>query len=97
MASYRTDDFIGSLESKGFVRDTTHHNMFWYYYEGRRTSVRTRTSHGEREFDDALFHQRRKQMGGLSRKQMNDFIDCPLSAADYAKHLIGGGLVEPAD
>jgi hypothetical protein len=67
--------------------------MFWHYFQGKKTSIRTRVSHGEAEFDGAMLAQRRRQMGGLTRSQMFDFIECPMSAADYKSHPIGEGRI----
>jgi hypothetical protein len=78
MAVYHTSTFIKAIEKKGFVRDKTHHDMFWYYLDGKKTGVRTRTSQGEREFNDGLLSQRRKQIGLSNKKQMLDLINCPL-------------------
>ena len=54
MAVYSTSRFIAAIKKKGFVNDKTHHEMFWYYLDGRKTTVRTRTSHGEKEFNEGL-------------------------------------------
>jgi hypothetical protein len=54
MPTYSTKDFETALERVGFRRDKTHHNMFWYYDGERKTSLRTRTSQGEKEFDDSM-------------------------------------------
>ena len=95
MASYPTRDFEAALERKGFKRDETHHAMFWYHYRGRKTTVRTRTSHGETDFDDGLLAQRRRQMGDLSKRQILDFIECPMSAETFEKHLVESGRIVP--
>ncbi len=63
MAVYSTREFEKALEDKGFQKDPTHHNMYWFYINGKKTSVRIRTSNGEKEFDDFLLAERRKQMG----------------------------------
>ncbi|MGD0094568.1 MAG: hypothetical protein ABSE73_32055 [Planctomycetota bacterium] len=91
MASFKTRDFEHALKQKGFAEDRTHHRMFWLFVEGKRTSVHTYTSQGERDFGDSLMNQRRKQMGGLSRKQMQDFIECPFSHKDYIDVLEKAG------
>ena len=54
MTVYSTSKFIKAIEKKGFMRDNSHHNMFWYYLDGKKTSIRTRTSHGENDFNDGL-------------------------------------------
>ena len=54
---------------------------------------RTRTSHGEKEFNDGLMAERRKQIGLVSKQQMLDLIECPLSADDLQQILIEGGRI----
>lgn len=94
MATYRTLDFSRALTQKGFVVDQTHHNMFWLLADGRKTQIRTRVSHGEKTFDDSLASQRRKQLGGLSKDQMRDFIECPLTKEQYLAFVVQNRLVQ---
>lgn len=75
MPTYRTQEFEAALERLGFRRDKTHHNMFWYYYADRKTSLRTRTSQGEKEFDESLLSMRCKQLGGLTKAQFLDLMN----------------------
>ena len=93
MAVYPTSKFITAIKRKGFVPDKTHHNMFWYYLDGKKTSVRTRTSHEENEFNDGLMTERCKQIGLTSKEQMLDLIECPLSADDLQQILIESGRI----
>jgi len=92
MATYRTRDFEAALLRKGFRVDHSDHARFWFYLDGLKTSVVTRTSQGEREFDEFLFSRRRKQMH-LETAQMRDFIECRLSASAYRRHLLDTGIV----
>jgi len=95
MAVYHTSTFIQAIEKKGFVRDKTHHDMFWYHFDGKKTSVRTRTSQGEKEFNDGLLSQRRKQIGLSNKKQMLDLMNCPLKADELKQILIENGRIKP--
>ncbi|MCJ7624967.1 MAG: hypothetical protein MUO76_15810 [Anaerolineaceae bacterium] len=94
MAVYHTSTFIKAIEKKGFVRDKTHHDMFWYYLNGNKTSVRTRTSQGEKEFNDGLLSQRRKQIGLSNKKQMLDLINCLLKPYELKQILIENGRIK---
>ena len=95
MTVYTTSKFIKALKKKGFEPDKTHHEMFWYYLDGKKTSVRTRTSHGEKEFDDGLMSERRKQIGLSNKRQMIDFIECPLSSEELKQILIDSKRIQP--
>lgn len=75
------------LEKKGFKLKETHHHMYTFYVEGKKTSIRTRLSHGKKEYDDYLLEQMSKQLK-LSKEQLLEFIDCPMSFQDYVKVLI---------
>ena len=92
MATYSTRIVETSLEKKGFKRDKTHHFMFWFFYYNKKSSVRTRTSNDEREFDEKLLAERKKQMK-LTKKQFIRFIECPLDGCEYAKILLEKGDV----
>lgn len=36
-AAERKYYLVKAIEKKGFVRDNTHHNMFWYYLDDKKT------------------------------------------------------------
>ncbi len=94
MGTYRTRDFEAALERVGFRRDMTHHQMFWYYDGERKSSLHTRTSHGEKEFDDSMLAMRRRQIGGLSKTQMLELLAGTLTIEQFRTHLISQGIIE---
>lgn len=81
-----------ALLRKGFVEDDTHHHMFWLMVNGKRSLVRTRYSHGERECDDWHLCKMAQQVG-LSRKEFDDLIDCPLKKETYLSLLRERGVI----
>ena len=87
MSTRRTDEIGQALQSKGFVQDNTHHEMYWFWSGGKKTSVRTRISHSAREYGDNLLGKMATQVG-LRRREFNDLLDCPLSEEDYRNLLI---------
>ena len=95
MPTYSTKDYEAALERMGFRRDTTHHQMFWYFDGDRKTSIRTRTSHGEKKFDDSLLAMRRKQIGSLSKAQFLALLNGSLSPAVFRQHLLDNGILQP--
>ena len=95
MATHRTSELETALCNKGYAEDNTHRKMYWYYFDGRKTALRTRTSQGERTFDDWLFDQRRKQMGNLSKQQMIDFMECRFTGDMYKQYLLDNDVVKP--
>lgn len=97
MPTYRTSDFEAALERLGFHRDKTHHNMFWYYLENRKTALRTRTSQGEKEFDDSMLSLRRKQVGNLTKSQFLEMLNGRLTEEAYRQHLLDNGIIQPEE
>jgi len=82
-----------SLINKGFVAGGGDHNYFFYYSTaGKKTIIRTKTSHGSREIDDNLLAQMAKQCK-LSNKDFGLLVDCPLSREDYELRLVMQGVV----
>lgn len=87
-------DVEKSLLSKGFQAGGGDHNYFFYYsMAGKKTVVRTKTSHGAREIDDNLLAQMARQCK-LSNKDFGLLVECPLSRAAYEAKLAAAGVVE---
>ncbi len=81
-----------ALTSKGFPQDNSHHEMYWLYHDGKKTSVRTRISHGATEYGDNLLGQMARQVG-LTRPEFSDFIACPMTAARYTALVTERGRI----
>lgn len=89
-------DVERSLLNKGFLSGGGDHNYFFYHSKaGKKTIVRTKTSHGAREIDDNLLAQMAKQCR-LTNKDFGLLVDCPLSRDQYESKLIAvGAIAEP--
>lgn len=86
-------DVEKSLLNKGFLSGGGDHNYFLYHSKaGKKTIVRTKTSHGSRAIDDNLLAQMAKQCR-LTNKDFGLLVDCPLSRDDYEVKLIAVGAV----
>ena len=74
-----------SLETKGFVKEETHHRYFYHEVNGKRTSAFTFTSHGSsfKSYGDNLLQKMKKQLRLDSLHQVSDLFKCPMSAGDY--------------
>lgn len=94
----KQDDVEKSLLKKGFLAGGGDHNFFIYHSKvGKKTIVRTKTSHGGKDVDDNLLSQMAKQCK-LTNKDFGRLIDCPLSRDDYEALLVAAGHVEqPSD
>lgn len=80
-------DVEASLRKKGFREDNRHHHYFIYHTsDGRKSTVKTHTSHSGKDLDVSLVKQMAKQCF-LSRDQFQQLVDCPLSQEAYEKLL----------
>jgi len=94
MATRKTAKIKRALKKKGFEEDKTHHNMFWFYHDSKKTSIRTRISHSIEEYGESLLGEIKRQMRFPEKKQLLDFIDCSLSKNDYVKILTDTGTIK---
>jgi len=67
--------------------------MYWFYVGEKKTSVRTRLSHGVNEYGDSLLGQVARQLH-LTRADLGDLIECPLKEDEYRQKLISGGHIK---
>jgi len=78
-----------ALRNKGFEQTEGDHHFFVYLtIEGKKTAVRTKTSHTPKMKDipDNLLSQMAKQCK-LSKDDFFRLLDCPLSREDYEELL----------
>ena len=92
MGTLKIKDIVSSLIKKGFKEVNTHHEMFWYHCEGKKTSIRTRVSHSDSEIGDNLIAQMARQVN-LSKSQFNDLIEFPLTEEQYKQLLIDKKII----
>ena len=86
-----------ALLKKGFEseRQTTD-EMFYLYYQGKKTSVHTKLSHGRGEvLRDKILGMLRRQLRLETAGQFRDFVECPMSGDDYAAYLLEKRVVVP--
>lgn len=81
-----------SLLHKGFRAVAAHHEMYWLYAGDKKTSIRTRLSHGEKEYGQKLLAAMRKQLK-LTKVDFDRFMDCPMTGEQYLELLITQGHV----
>lgn len=89
MTTRERKDIEAALERKGFVADDTHHTIFVYWsVDGKKTPIRTRTSHGSshKTIGDSLLSQMAKQVK-LTNKKFLELVDCTLDQVGYEKEI----------
>jgi hypothetical protein len=85
-------DVREALLKKGFKdadKKNPDHDFYFFYHNGKKTSVFTKISHNEREIHDGNCSNMAKQMK-LSNKQFREFVDCPLELKHYLALLVQG-------
>ena len=90
----KTRAILAALLSKGFIADDTHHEMFWLVVDGKKTSVRTRISHGVAEYGDNLLALIARQIG-LNNRELHSLVDCPMDGERLKKLLNVRGKIRP--
>jgi hypothetical protein len=91
---WKTRAVRAALLSKGFIADDTHHEMFWLIVDGKKTSIRTRISHGVAEYGDNLLALVARQVG-LSKKELYSLVDCPMDGEKLKRVLVERGMIRP--
>lgn len=81
-------DVERALIKKGFQRTESHHHFFIYHScEGKKTTVKTKTSHGSQELSNHLLQQMARQVC-LSKNDFLNLIDCPMSRNQFEQRLV---------
>jgi len=88
-------ELAAALASKGFRAREGDHTFYFLYAGGRKTSVRTKISHGAEEYGPGLLSQMSKQLH-LRSHELDDFVECPLSHRGYLELLVQRGTL-PAE
>ncbi len=78
-----------ALQRKGFRRRAGDHSFFIYYTrDGKKTPVRTKTSHGSSHRDiGSEIASRMARQCRLSSGDFERLVDCSLSRAEYEELL----------
>ncbi|WP_018086946.1 hypothetical protein [Desulfurispora thermophila] len=95
MSSRKRSEVENGLVRKGFVKSNSDHKKFIYYtFNGKKTSVWTKTSHGSghNELSEDILRKIAKQCC-LTRMDLNRLLDCPLNREDYERMLIEKGRI----
>ncbi|OPY38182.1 MAG: hypothetical protein A4E35_00604 [Methanoregula sp. PtaU1.Bin051] len=93
MKPRKAREIEAALLQKGFLKRTSHHNLFYLCIDGKITGVHTFMSHGVREYGNPLLEKMKNQMH-LSAKELELFIRCPLTFENYIALLKEQGIVK---
>ena len=83
-------DVEAALERKGFRRRDADHAFFHYYtQDGKKTSVRTKTSQGTKHKDiGASLIKRMAKQCKISILDFTDLVNCTLLQEEYERNLV---------
>ena len=93
MTTFKSKKVEKSLKKKGFKQEPGDHKFFVLYVDGKRTNIRTKTSHCGQDIDKYLINQMRKQVH-LEEEDIINLIKCPLSEEEYKKIVTEGGYID---
>ena len=90
---FKARDIKNGLKRKGFSKEeTTHHEKYVYYVDGKKAPVYTYLSRGANEISFKLLKEMAKQLG-LDYDDFVDLIECPLKEEEYIKILKLKGIL----
>jgi len=93
MSTQRNKKEISSaLLAKGFRVKSTHHQLYFLYYQNKKTHILTKISHGSKTktYNNSLLSLMSKQLK-LTKSELLELIDCSLDYDAYIKILIDRG------
>lgn len=93
MATLKIIDIKRSLSKKGFSSTESDHTFYHLWVDGKKTSIWTKYSHGEKEIGDPLINQMAAQTK-LKRDQFMGLIQCSLSGTEYVDILRTQGYIK---
>lgn len=87
-------DVEAALKKKGFQQDDGDHHWFFYWTsDGKKTTVRTKTSHGStKDLGDGLSKEMARQVR-VSKVQFLEPVDCPMTRDQYQQLLQDGDYI----
>jgi hypothetical protein len=87
-------DVKKSLKAKGFGEENRDHFYYFFVYNGKKSPIHTKISHGETDIDDRNCASMARQIK-LTNPQFKNFVDCCLTKEAYLEVLIQTGHIVP--
>jgi hypothetical protein len=96
MPTYKTRKIAASLTKKGFSpkKGKSKHIKYTLYVNGKKTSIFTWISHGLDEYEDRLLNAMKKELHLESNRELDDLIECPMSAESLVSLLEARGKLK---
>ena len=81
-----------ALEKVGHVNENGDHNRYRLYIDGKRTDIRTKTSHNGQDIGDDLIASMARQIH-LSRKEFISLVNGQISKNEYLEILKANKII----
>jgi len=76
------------LRRKGFIKEQgKKHTFYILVVEGKKTLIRTKLSHGSKEYNNYLLSKICSQLKFDKKEELIDFINCPKTLEEYVSML----------
>lgn len=93
MTIRKTRELKQGLKNKGFKESNRDHKFYILYIDGKKTHVKTKISHGAKEYDDGLLNGMKQQVRLDTKQQFLNLVDCPMTKEEYVKLLIEKNII----
>ena len=86
---FNNKEYEKALQEKGFKKDRKTGHKVYYLWDGdKKTNIHTMISHGAREdIGDILARKLQRQLRLDRKKELREFVDCPLTHDGYISFL----------
>lgn len=89
-------DVRESLKKKGFREEARDHYYLYFYFEGKRTHLYTKCSHGaDRDDVRHTVEQAMKLQLRLTTAQLAELVECTMGEAQYIAAMKARGELPP--
>ena len=84
-----------ALKRKGFIQEDAGHHYFYHEHQGKRTGIKTFTSHGSsyKTYGNALLKSMARELKLDGVPQLASLLNCPMDAKQYTAILKAKGFL----
>lgn len=94
MATRKPKELKQGLKNKGFKESNQDHKFYFLYIDGKRTPIKTKVSHGSKEYGDGLLIAMKHQVRLDTKQQFLDLVDCDMTKEEYIQFLIEKKIIQ---
>lgn len=91
MTILKTKNILNNLLKKGFHKSESDHTYLIFYFQNKKTSIRTKISHGSKEVNDSLINLMSKQLR-VDKKFFIELANCNKNETEFIDELEESGI-----